>query len=154
MAEVRFYHLTTIGLDRALPQLLEKTLERGKRAVVMARSEERVETLCALLWTYDDRSFLPHGSARDGRAHAQPIWITDQDENPNEASYLFLTDGAESQRLNDYELCALLFDGGDPVAVQAAREQWKGLKADGHEQIGRASCRERLTGAVGSAASV
>src|SRR5690554_3537772 len=133
MAEVRFYHLTTIGLDRALPQLLEKTLERGKRAVVMARSEERVETLCALLWTYDDRSFLPHGSARDGRAHAQPIWITDQDENPNEASYLFLTDGAESQRLNDYELCALLFDGGDPVAVQAAREQWKGLKADGHE---------------------
>ncbi|HLW26817.1 MAG TPA: DNA polymerase III subunit chi [Kiloniellales bacterium] len=133
MTEVRFYHLTTIGLDRALPQLLEKTLERGKRAVVMARSEERVETLCALLWTYDDRSFLPHGSARDGRAHAQPIWITDQDENPNEASYLFLTDGAESQRLNDYELCALLFDGGDPVAVQAAREQWKGLKADGHE---------------------
>lgn len=133
MTEVRFYHLTTIGLDRALPQLLEKTLERGKRAVVMARSEERVETLCALLWTYDDRSFLPHGSARDGRAHAQPIWITNQDENPNEASYLFLTDGAESQRLNDYELCALLFDGGDPVAVQAAREQWKGLKADGHE---------------------
>jgi DNA polymerase-3 subunit chi len=133
VTEVRFYHLTTIGLDRALPQLLEKTLERGKRAVVMARSEERVETLCALLWTYDDRSFLPHGSARDGRAHAQPIWITDQDENPNEASYLFLTDGAESQRLNDYELCALLFDGGDPVAVQAAREQWKGLKADGHE---------------------
>ena len=41
MTEVRFYHLTTIGLDRALPQLLEKTLERGKRAVVMARSEER-----------------------------------------------------------------------------------------------------------------
>lgn len=133
MTEVRFYHLTTIGLDRALPQLLEKTLERGKRAVVMARSEERVESLCSLLWTYEDRSFLPHGSARDGYPQAQPIWLTVQDENPNSASYLFLTDGADSRRMGGYELCALLFDGGDPDAVQAAREQWKGFKAAGHE---------------------
>jgi len=133
VSEVRFYHMTTIGLDRALPQLLEKTLERGKRAVVMARSEQRVEALCSLLWTYDDRSFLPHGSARDGYPHAQPIWLTEQDENPNGASYLFLTDGAESERIGDYELCALLFDGGDPDAVQAAREQWKRLREAGHQ---------------------
>ena len=133
MTEVRFYHLTTIGLDRALPQLLEKTLERGKRAVVLARSGERVESLCSLLWTYDDRSFLPHGSARDGFPEAQPIWLTEQDENPNAATYLFLVDGAESQQLSQYELCALLFDGGDPDAVQAAHEQWKRLRAAGHD---------------------
>ncbi|SRR5690606_13035015 len=132
MAEVRFYHLTTIGLDRALPQLLEKTLERGKRAVVMARSEERVESLCSLLWTYDDRSFLPHGSARDGFAYAQPIWLTDQDENPNGAQYLFLVDGATSARVDSFELCAILFDGSDPEAVQAAREQWRRLRAAEH----------------------
>lgn len=133
MTEVRFYHLTTTGLDRALPQLLEKTLERGKRAVVMARSEERVESLCGLLWTYDDRGFLPHGSARDGFAEAQPVWLTEADENPNGAQYLFLTDGATSGHIADYELCALLFDGGDPEAVQAARGQWSGLKDAGHE---------------------
>ncbi|WP_366555522.1 DNA polymerase III subunit chi [Aquibaculum sediminis] len=132
MTEVRFYHLTTTGLDRALPQLLEKTLERGKRAVVMARSVERVEWLCGLLWTYDDRGFLPHGSARDGHAEAQPVWITETDENPNGAAYLFLTDGATSAQIDDYELCALLFDGGDQGALTAARAQWKELKAAGH----------------------
>ena len=126
MAEVRFYHLTTIGLDRALAQHLEKTLERGKRAVVMARSEERVESLCSLLWTYDDRSFLPPGSARDGSAYAQPIWL------PNGAQYLFLVDGATSARVDSFELCAILFDGSDPEAVQAAREQWRRLRAAEH----------------------
>src|SRR5690625_1574430 len=98
----------------------------------MARAEERVEALCSLLWTYDDRAFLPHGSARDGFAQAQPIWLTDKDENPNESSYLFLLDGAQSERLAAYELCALLFDGGDPEAVQRAREQWRQIKSAGH----------------------
>lgn len=128
MTEVRFYHLTATNLESALPKLLEKTLERGKRAVVLARSEERVEALCAHLWNYHDRSFLPHGSRRDGFAEQQPIWLTDSDENPNGADYLFLTDGASSAQLENYELCALLFDGRDGDALQAAREEWKRCK--------------------------
>ena len=32
--EVWFYHLERTGLDQALPELLEKTLQRGWRAVV------------------------------------------------------------------------------------------------------------------------
>ena len=43
MTDVRFYHLTSTSLEAALPQMLEKTLERGQRAVVIAGSEERVE---------------------------------------------------------------------------------------------------------------
>ena len=65
-----------------MPVLLEKTLERGWRAVVMARSGERVEALNGQLWTYRNEGFLPHGSADDGNAALQPIWLTDADENP------------------------------------------------------------------------
>ena len=32
MTEVAFYHLTRKPLERALPELLEKVLERGMRA--------------------------------------------------------------------------------------------------------------------------
>ena len=32
----------------------------------------------------------------------------------------------------DYKICAILFDGRDEAAVQAARERWKGLKAEEH----------------------
>ena len=83
MTEVRFYHLQRKTLEDALPQILEKTLERGWRAIVMAGSEERVEALTQHLWTYKEFSFLPHGSARDGDAEHQPIWLTAEDENPN-----------------------------------------------------------------------
>src|SRR3546814_3960039 len=56
MTEVRFYHMTRTPLDQALPKMLERTLERGQRAVVRAGSEARVEALSARLWTYPDRS--------------------------------------------------------------------------------------------------
>jgi DNA polymerase-3 subunit chi len=132
MTEIRFYHLQRTALEAALPPMLEKTLERGQRAVVMAGSEERVEHLADHLWTYNDRSFLPHGTARDGHPDMQPIWLTTVDENPNGAQVLFLTDGATSNLVAAYQLCVELFDGNNEAAAQAARERWNGYKADGH----------------------
>ncbi len=131
--EISFYHLTRTTLEAALPQMLEKTLERGQRAVVRAGSAERVEALNGWLWTYKDRGFLPHGSAKDGHAAVQPIWLTEQDERPNGAQVLFLTDGAESEELADFERCAVLFDGNDESALSKARTQWSGLKDAGHD---------------------
>ncbi len=131
--EISFYHLTRTTLEAALPQMLEKTLERGQRAVVRAGSAERVEALNGWLWTYKDRGFLPHGSAKDGHAALQPIWLTEKDERPNDAQVLFLTDGATSERPEDFERCAVLFDGNDEAAASAARAQWTGLKDAGHD---------------------
>lgn len=133
MSEVRFYHLTRTPLETALPQMLDKTLARGQRAVVMAGSPERVEALDGLLWTQADQSFLPHGTAKDGHAADQPIWLTSDDEAPNGAEVLFLTDGADSAQISRFVLCAVLFDGRDEGAVLAARAHWSRLKADGHE---------------------
>lgn len=132
MTDVNFYHLQRSSLEQTLPKLLEKVLQAGKRAVVMARSEERVEALNALLWTYDPNSFLPHGSKADGHAPEQPVWLTTQDENPNGAAVLVLTDGAASARLADYERCLDVFDGRDAGRVADARERWTGYKEAGH----------------------
>ena len=68
MVEIAFYQLRRTPLEKALPKLLEKVLESGRRAVVLAASEERAEALNAALWTYEQGSFLPHGTARDGNA--------------------------------------------------------------------------------------
>lgn len=132
MTDVSFYHLTRSSLEQTLPRLLEKALQGGARCVVLAGSPERVEALNAQLWTYDPGSFLPHGAARDGNAARQPVWLTDQDENPNEASMLFLTDGATSDRIAEYARCFELFDGRDDTAVEAARARWKAYRESGH----------------------
>ncbi|MEZ5667147.1 MAG: DNA polymerase III subunit chi [Alphaproteobacteria bacterium] len=130
--EIRFYHLQRTGLEQALPLLLERVLDRGQRAVVMAGSPDRVEALNVHLWTYNERSFLPHGSARDGHAADQPVWLTEADERPNAADVLFLTDGATSTHLDDYALVVELFDGRSDEAVTAARGRWSAYKGAGH----------------------
>lgn len=132
MTEIGFYHLLSTPLERALPKLLERALKGGFRVVVMAGSAERVEQLDSVLWTYDDSSFLPHGSGRDANTPRQPVWLTTADENPNGANMLVLTEGMRSSMLGSYERCLDLFDGNDTAAVQAARERWAALKAEGH----------------------
>lgn len=135
MTEVRFYHLQRTTLEAALPPMLEKTLSRGQRAVVLLGSAERVETLASRLWTYAERSFLPHGTARDGRPEQQPIWLTAEDENPNQAQVLFLADGARAAQIGGFELCVELFDGNDEAAVAEARARWRDHKTAGHKLI-------------------
>jgi len=135
MTEIGFYHLRTMPLERALPSILERARAAGHRIVVMAGSPERVDHLNDLLWTYNDAGFLPHGSARDGQAERQPIWLTAADENPNGASMLVLVDGAGSARLGEYARCCDIFDGTDEAAVAAARQRWKAAKSAGHQLV-------------------
>jgi DNA polymerase-3 subunit chi len=132
MTEVRFYHLTRKTLEQALPELLEKTLERGWRAVVMTGSAERAEALTQYLWTYNPNNFLPHGNAKDGHAAEQPIWLTPDDEHPNAADILFLTDGAQSARAQEYVRVCEVFDGNNAEALAAARKRWAVYKSAGH----------------------
>lgn len=133
MAEVLFYHLERQPLEKVLPQLLEKTLERGWRACVQAGSEERIEALSSALWTWREESFLPHGTARDGNPELQPIWLTVGDDNPNRAAVRFLVDGAAVSSLDGLVRAVYIFDAGDAQAVEAARTRWREAKEAGHE---------------------
>jgi DNA polymerase-3 subunit chi len=129
--EVYFYHLERRSLEDVLPTLLERSLERGWRAAVQAASEERVEALDTLLWTYRDDSFLAHGTARDGSADAQPIYVTASGDNPNGAQVRFLVDGAELDDAAPYIRVVFVFDGRDQDAVARARLQWQEAKSRG-----------------------
>jgi DNA polymerase III subunit chi len=131
MAEVGFYHLLTMTVDRALPKLLERAMTESQRIVVVAGSPERVDYLNTLLWTYDEASFLPHGAARDGNAARQPIWLAAADENPNGATWAMLIDGARAD-FSRYRRYFDIFDGNDAAAVAAARQRWSEAKAAGH----------------------
>lgn len=132
MTEVLFYHLERQPLERVLPSLVERTVARGWRAVVQAGSDERVEALDGLLWTYADESFLPHGTKKDGNIAEQPVFLTTEETNPNGATVRFLVDGAALAELSGYDRVVYLFDGHDPSAVANAREQWKAAKSAGH----------------------
>ncbi|HEY7457716.1 MAG TPA: DNA polymerase III subunit chi [Xanthobacteraceae bacterium] len=133
MTEVHFYHLQRQPLEKALPQLIEKCLERGWRCVVQADSEERMEALDAQLWTYREDSFLPHGTDREPEAAETPVVLTATQSNPNGARARFFVDGASADDLAPYERAIYLFDGNDPDAVEAARDNYKEAQGAGFE---------------------
>ena len=134
MTEVLFYHLVRQPLERVLPSLLERSLERGWRVVVQSSSDERLDALDAQLWTYRDDSFLPHGTARESEIAEQPILLTTSDHNPNGAQVRFLVDGAPvPPDAGGYERIVLIFDGEDDDAVATTRACWTEVKAQGFD---------------------
>jgi DNA polymerase-3 subunit chi len=133
VTEVLFYHLQNQPLERVLPVLLGKCLERGWKVVVQADSEERVRALDDALWSFADESFLPHGTVQDGAPETQPILLTADGINPNGAEVRVLVDNAPSGDLGTYARALVLFDGNNDEALAFERERWKELKAAGHD---------------------
>lgn len=132
MTDIGFYHLTRSSLEQALPRLLEKILDSQKRAVVYGATPERIDALNGYLWTYGRGSFIPHGTAKEGNASDQPIWLTVTDETPNNATFLVMIENQTLPDLSPYERCLILFDGNDEDSLQKARASWKDLKEKGH----------------------
>jgi DNA polymerase III subunit chi len=152
MAEVHFYHLESQPLERVLPTLLKKALERRWRVVVQAGSDERVEWLSNELWTFSDESFLPHGSARDGHAERQPVWITAGADSPNRPQLRIYLDAVPILVDDRLERIIYLFDARDPEALEAARAEWRRAASLGLQPVyWREDERGRWTRKVSSA---
>ncbi len=132
MAEIRFYQLLRSSLEQALPPLVQGALRLSPRLVILAGSEARMDSLNSALWTFDDASFLPHGSRKDGHAADQPIYLTDREECPNGADGIVLVDGMEVADRSRWAQIFDIFDGNDPAAKDAARARFRTAKAEGH----------------------
>ncbi len=130
MAEVGFYHLTRSAPEQALPRLLAHTLSAGQRALVLGPGQASLDKLSEALWAQPE--WLPHGTPADGDPDLQPIWLTTEPEPLNGARYLFLVDGAATDRLADFDRVFDLFDGNTEDALAAARLRWKAAKDAGH----------------------
>ncbi|MDP1913677.1 DNA polymerase III subunit chi, partial [Brevundimonas sp.] len=125
-------HLERSTLEQVLPGLMEKTRERGWRALVRAADARLLDDIDERLWTYRDDSFLPHAPDSEPSAARQPILLTTGFDNPNGADALFLVDGADPGELAGYTRCVVLFDGRDEAQLAVARSQWSAVKAKGH----------------------
>ncbi len=131
--EILFYHLQNSPLEHTLPSLLEKTLQRGWKAVVRASSDERLKALDDHLWTYSDDGFLPHARVGDADQEAHPIILSLTDIRYNDAEVMFAVDGADLPQTDGWSRAVLIFDSKDDEALQKARLAWKTVKAQDHE---------------------
>ncbi|WP_409018444.1 DNA polymerase III subunit chi [Brevundimonas vesicularis] len=126
--EIWFYHLERSTLDQVLPGLLEKTLQRGWRALIHSTRPHRLDDLDEHLWTYRPDSFLPHGLASEDQAGRQPILLSESAGNLNAAQALFIVDETELGATQGFERCFIIFDGRNETSLQHARQRWRTLK--------------------------
>jgi DNA polymerase-3 subunit chi len=132
VVEIGFYHLTRTALPEALARLLDRTLKAGQRALVLCPDEARLKALDSALWACAEPAWLPHGTVVDGDPDLQPVWLSTVPEPANDALFLFLVDGADTDRSGTFSRVFDLFDGNDPEKVAAARNRWRAAKEGGH----------------------
>ncbi|MCB1580199.1 MAG: DNA polymerase III subunit chi [Rhodospirillales bacterium] len=128
MTEIRFYHLERTELEQVLPQLVTKALSADHRIIVKTSNEQETQRLNTHLWTYNPNSFLPHGTKKEGNPKDQPVWITAEDENPNNADMLILTHDQNIPDNQEFALICYIFDGSNSEILSKARARWKTLK--------------------------
>lgn len=128
MTEISFYHLSKTEFRKALPSLLEKVLESGKNAVLLAANEDKAKEIDSFLWTFSTKRFIPHGTSADKYKEDQPIYITTAEENPNGSEILIVVDGQNPGFIRDFARVLDIFDGNNPQEVEAARKRWQEYK--------------------------
>ena len=128
-----FYHLSKTTLEQAAVPLMQKCLDAGWRVLAVSPSPERRAALDAALWTFDDKSFIPHGQAEaPGLDPArQPILLSADLVNQNTAEALMLMDAVEAPVDAAFTRCMVMFDDRDQAARGKARVQFKTAKDAG-----------------------
>jgi DNA polymerase III subunit chi len=130
LTEVLFYHLTRTPLEVTLPELLAKTRARGWKALVRGGEAARLDWLDKRLWlACADTDFPAHGLVGGNQDADQPVLLSGQNGNPNNADILFAVDQAEvaTKEAGSFTRVCVLFDGNDAAALNHARNQWKSL---------------------------
>ena len=132
MGAAYFYHLTRTPLEATLPMLIGKAMAAGWRVAVRGVSGERLDWLDEKLWLGPEERFLPHGRAGGEFDADQPVLLT-TGAATNGAVCVMTVDGAAvtADEVQALERVCILFDGNDPQAVEAAREQWRALTGAG-----------------------
>ena len=90
--EISFYHFTTTPLVVGLPKLIKKIYYAKKNLLVVCKTEEEMNELNRVLWTFASKEFIPHGVASEADAELQPVlFSTEVSRNRNDAEILLST---------------------------------------------------------------
>ncbi|MGX6960378.1 MAG: DNA polymerase III subunit chi [Rickettsia endosymbiont of Pentastiridius leporinus] len=102
MQQFSIYQTTDELLLKAIFLLIEKCYYSDLKSVVLTVDTDQQEMLNKNLWTYSRKQFIPHGSKFDPKPEKQPVYITDELQNPNDATVLISLNLGKLLQAKDY----------------------------------------------------
>ena len=76
MTEIFFYKLKNLSIELFLISLIEKSISKNLNSLVLLDNIERMEEINDLMWTFNDTSFIPHGSQSDLNPYKHNVYLT------------------------------------------------------------------------------
>jgi len=113
-------------------RLAEKACDQGLRVAVRTSGPAETAEVDELMWTFSDRSFVPHGvlPADPGFVAATPVLIASGALPDSHRDVLINLGTDVPQDFASFaRVCEIV--GGDEAAKRAARERWRGYKSAG-----------------------
>ena len=113
-AQINFYQTDDAVIKSIIP-LLSKVLSEKENALIYCKNQEKAKEIDKLLWSYDKNKFIPHSldSDKDFDAKRQPILITNEENNQNEARYLIFIDEPTTDFVNSFKRVFHFFEEGN-----------------------------------------
>lgn len=117
MTQIIFYSTAPLQVEKTLFALLEKSLEKGNKSLLLFKDKEKCLSINEQLWTYKQNSFLPHIS-EDDQIYDNidvPVYLTTKNENPFKAELLFSIDGFLPDNIDHFERVIIIIDVNDEL---------------------------------------
>jgi DNA polymerase IIIc chi subunit len=114
--EIIFYELEN-DLYKALALLLVRINNEGKRSLIFL--QENIEELDLFLWSFGRNKFLPHATIFDKNPHRQPILLSNNNHNSNNADVLIFLQQPELDFIKQFnKVCYFFFSNNQKTTLQ------------------------------------
>ena len=117
MTQIIFYSTAPLQVEKTLFALLEKSLEKGNKSLLLFKDKEKCLSINEQLWTYKQNSFLPH--ILEGEQIYDnidvPVYLSTKNENPFKAELLFSIDGFLPDNIDHFERVIIIIDVNDEL---------------------------------------
>jgi len=117
VTQIIFYSTAPLQVEKTLFALLEKSLEKGNKSLLLFKDKEKCLSINEQLWTYKQNSFLPHIS-EDDQIYDKidvPVYLSTKNENPFKAELLFSIDGFLPDNIDHFERVIIIIDVNDEL---------------------------------------
>lgn len=112
--EINFYQTDKSPLH-SMAKIIIKALDDAKKLLIFCQNDAEIKNIDNFLWQFNPNKFIPHSTIKDKHLNPkrQPILITNEEENTNQADYLIFFDEPSKDFLNQFTRIFYFFTNKD-----------------------------------------